>query len=158
MPFNPLPLHWKDWEFEKPDLGRFVFTGQPYSPSLCESYKHWCVCKETRTALSPDSIGIIGVILVSIWQLNTHGAVSSIDLARLVKNAANIFTEEIRSIMLVFLLLLIGSGKHYQGVITLLKPTECCLRVHHNWACFLDTAALLMQYSFHSYPYHCWIV
>lgn len=70
-------------------------------------------CKETRTALSPDSTGIIGVILVSIWQLNTHGAVRGIDLACLVKNLANNFTEEITSTMLVFLLLLIGSGKHY---------------------------------------------
>lgn len=49
-----------------------------------------------------------------------------------VKNLVNSFTVNDRSIMLVFLLLMVGEGKHNQAVITPLKPTEYSLRVHHN--------------------------
>lgn len=87
--------------------------------------------KKLEQQSAPDPIGIIGIILVSIWQLNTQWAVRSIDLACLEKDPANKFSE-IRSIMFVFLLLLIGTGKHHWAVITPPKPTERCLRVYHN--------------------------
>lgn len=74
-----------------------------------------------RTTLSSECTGIIGVIFVLIWQLNTHIALIWLVLSR--RNPASIFTEEISSIMLVFLLQLIGSEKHYWAAIAPLKQT-----------------------------------